>query len=74
MIALDRDKPKSCLSCPCLWTLGNVFDDKGEIYAARYCAAVSKEICIYKEIEDMPLPDDFYIFNIPNWCPWIEIE
>ena len=75
MIALNIEKPNSCLSCPCLWTLGNIPDEKtGNTYAIRFCAAAHKEICVYKEIEDFPLPDSFYRFPVPEWCPWIEIE
>ena len=72
MIALNIDKPKSCLSCPCLWTLSNIGGEGNKTYAARFCAAASKEICVYEEVNDFPLPDSFYKFAIPVWCPWIE--
>lgn len=74
MIALNIDKPKSCLSCPCLWTIGNVPNESNKMFSIRYCAAARKEICAYEEIENMPFPDSFYNFSIPNWCPWVELN
>jgi len=74
MIALKRDKPKKCLDCPCLWTLGDIISTTdNKKYAARFCAAAHKEICVYEELEDMPLPDSWMKFSIPDWCPWIEL-
>lgn len=74
MIALNRRMPKNCLDCPCLLTFGNIPDGESkETYAARFCAASHRELCIYKEIKDFPLPDSFYNFSKPKWCPWQEI-
>lgn len=75
MIALNKNKPTSCLFCPCLSSFRNVSsENKNKTYAIQYCAAAYKEICIYEELEDTPLPDSFYYFPIPQWCPWIEIN
>lgn len=70
MIALKQNRPNSCLSCPCLETLAGIPSDNGKIYVTRYCRAAYKEICVF---EEESIPETFYNFNIPTWCPWIEI-
>lgn len=71
MIALNIDKPTSCLSCPCLQTITATGSEDNRKYAVRFCHAAHKEICVYEDSEE--LPKNWYEFNIPTWCPWLEI-
>lgn len=75
MVSLDIEKPHSCLSCPCLHTLANIPDimNKEKTYAARFCMAAHKDILICED-DNAPLPEKWYKFEIPKWCPWIETK
>ena len=67
MIALNREKPNTCISCPCMWTLTpSVVDGLEDGYALRFCAAVGKII-----VKENVSSETWCQFDMPDWCPWI---
>ena len=67
MIALDREKPKTCLSCPCMWTLySSVVNGLEDGRGLRFCAAAG-EIVVNEDMGS----EQWMQFDMPDWCPWI---
>jgi hypothetical protein len=62
-----------CDNCPKLQTMIRVPDilNKNKHYAARFCMAARKNICVFEQKENEILPDIFYNFKTPEWCPRI---
>lgn len=67
-----KEKPQTCLECPCLQTYSDVPSDHEADYMIRYCSAMQKYIAVIPQT--IEYPEEWMNFEIPEWCPIEELK
>lgn len=74
MIALNRNMPQNCFSCPCMQTYAIDKENVRNVqYLIRYCAAAKQEMVVIEWDTSESIPDVWANWSKPKWCPWQEV-